>query len=202
MKLRKLADEWKIDFKTLQNILDIKFVTYNREACVATLQDYEPVAQLAYDLKDDPSVKPKMKIKHRKQYNRMKDGRNLLNLVSLGRVLETISQYQTWGQLEKSSAFERKFARKQLASKMKSLTNRDQTARAVEKYLHFVDFEEKQMKNSKIKLAHWPHPDINSCVDYVLKKQVKIGNDFMKAKNTIHQQEDPEILDPLSDILT
>ena len=94
MKLKKLADEYHQKFKTLQNILAIKFATYNYEATVAFRDDFEPVAALLVKLIADASVKEKQKRKYRSLLNKMKDCRNIVNLIAVIGVLKKIAEYQ------------------------------------------------------------------------------------------------------------
>ena len=86
--------------------------TCNEESCEASLIDYEVLVKLCFNLKDDETAKFKSRKKIEKKVNRTKDTRNFLNLISLNDVLDKIAAYQRWSQLEKASAFERKFARK------------------------------------------------------------------------------------------
>ena len=92
--LKQLADQYCRVLITLQNVIDIKFTTYNYEACVAFLKDYPMVMKLAQKLKDDCTVKPKKKELMRKLFRYMKDGRIILNLIATVNVLELISAYQ------------------------------------------------------------------------------------------------------------
>jgi len=62
--LKNLADEYDQKHLTLQNVLDIKFATYNQDACVAFRDDYEPIVKVAMKLINDPNVKPKQKAKY------------------------------------------------------------------------------------------------------------------------------------------
>ena len=117
--LKKLADEYHQKYKTLHNILTIKFATYNYEATLAFRDDFEPIAALLVKLINDANVKEKQKSKYRILLNKMKDCRNIINLIAVIGVLKIIAQYQKWGQLEKASAFERKYAKKQLKRRLK-----------------------------------------------------------------------------------
>ena len=119
--LKKLADEYQQKYYTLQNVLDIKFATYNYDACLAFVKDFPMVMGLAKKLKDDSTVKPKKRSMMNRLFKHMKDGRNIINLIATVNVLAIISDYQKWGQLEKASAFERKIAVSKLKQKLKSL---------------------------------------------------------------------------------
>ena len=57
--LKKLADELHRKLYTLQNVLDIKFATYNFDASVVFLKDFPMVLALALKLKDDSTDKTK-----------------------------------------------------------------------------------------------------------------------------------------------
>ena len=109
--LKALADKWMRKYYSLQNVLEIKFATYNYDACVAFVKDYPMLLKLAKRLKDDTTVAAKKKDMMKKLYKHMKDGRVLMNLMATINVLEIISDYQKWGQREKACAFERKMAR-------------------------------------------------------------------------------------------
>ena len=99
--LKKLADEYQQKY----NVLDIKFATYNYDACLAFVKDFPMVMGSAKKLKDDSTVKPKKRSMIDRLLKHMKDGRNIINLIATVNVLEIISDYQKWGQLEKASAF-------------------------------------------------------------------------------------------------
>ena len=71
LELKKLSDSYDSKYKKLQNILDIKFATYNKEACVATLTDYEVLITLVDNLREDTSIKPKMRVKLNILFNRL-----------------------------------------------------------------------------------------------------------------------------------
>ena len=55
--LKKLADEYHRKLYTLQDVLDIKFATYNFDGCLAFVKDFPMVLALAQRLKDDSTVK-------------------------------------------------------------------------------------------------------------------------------------------------
>ena len=46
--LKKLADEYHRKLYTFQNVLDIKFATYNFDACLAFVRDFPMVLALAH----------------------------------------------------------------------------------------------------------------------------------------------------------
>ena len=152
-KLKKKAEEWKKKHKTIQNILDIKFATYNYEAGVATLEDYEQILDVADELKDDSTVTPKLRAKLKKLVKRMKDGRNFRTMIAYVEVLKEISKYQKWGQLEKASAFERKYAIKSLEKSLKALEDELALKSRIDKYMEMVDLKTGKLKNCKIKMS-------------------------------------------------
>ena len=129
----------------------------------------------------------------------MKDCRNIINLVAVISVLEVISVYQKWGQLEKASAFERKTARRQLAREMKNLDDKAKVKKVVTEKLAFIDFEKKKMKNSEKKLTFVPNSQ-SELIKLIMKRQQQIGYSFLKHKNEIHAREDPEFLESISDV--
>jgi len=67
------------------------------------MADYEPLTTLLKRLKEDSGVKAKKRAEFGVLLNRMRDGRNIINLVALNNT----SIYQTWWKKEKASAFER-----------------------------------------------------------------------------------------------
>ena len=87
LELKRKADEWKQKYTTPQNILSIKFATYNKEACVPFRNDFEPFINVLKKLITDPNVKEKQKAKYRDLLKQMKDMRNLINLVAVINVL-------------------------------------------------------------------------------------------------------------------
>ena len=91
----------------------------------------------------DPNVKEKQKAKYRELLKKMKDFRNVINLIAVINVFGIIADYQRWGQKEKASAFERKYARKLLRMKMKELDDRAKIEKIVEEKFSFIDFEKK-----------------------------------------------------------
>jgi len=117
--LKKLADEYHRKFYTLQNVLDIKFATYNFDASLAFVKHFPMVLARAQKLKDDSTVKPKKRAMMSQLYMKIKDGRNIINLIATVNVLDIISEYQKWGQLDKASGFEQKSA----VAKMRSLNH-------------------------------------------------------------------------------
>lgn len=198
LKLQNLAEKYEQKNKKLQNIIDIKFATYNAEACDATLIDFEPVTKLAMNLRNDTSVKPKMRAKLRNLYNRCRDQRNLLNLVALSNVVQEIAKYQKWAQKEKASAFERKYKRNELERNLNKINNLKAVEKSVEKYCKFVDWENNQMKKSKIQMTHAKTKE--KAIKHILTQQKKFSQTFIDAKSQIHDEEDPDFLDDLSDI--
>ena len=108
--MKNLSDEYNQKHVTLQNVLDIQLATYNKDACVAFRDDYEPIVKVAMKLINDPNVKPKQKAKYSELVKKMKNFRNVINLIAVINVLAVIAAYQKWGQREKASAFERKGA--------------------------------------------------------------------------------------------
>ena len=84
-------------YYTLKNVLDIKFVTYNYEACVALMKDYPMVIGLAKKLKNDSTVKPKKKAMMEKLFRHMTDGRNFIEFhCGDQRVDEHLRLPETW----------------------------------------------------------------------------------------------------------
>ena len=75
----------------------------------------------------------------------MKDGRNLINLIAAVNVLAIISDYQKWGQLEKASAFERKFAVARLKQKLKCLKETHKAKKIINDHFNFIDFVAKKV---------------------------------------------------------
>ena len=75
-----------------------------------------------------------------------KQRKNLQVLIVIN-VLKEIAEYQVWGQREKASAFERKFARKELKRKLKDLQDKKELKKVVDEEFSFIDFEKKKMKN-------------------------------------------------------
>jgi len=94
LQMKKLAIQYQQKYVTLQNILKIKFATYNSEATIAFRKDYEVTVALLVKLIKDPNVKPKQKAIYKKLLGQMKDGRNLKNLIAVISVLKEIANYQ------------------------------------------------------------------------------------------------------------
>ena len=198
LKLKKCAEKWQKKHITLQNILDIKFATYNYEAGIATLEDYEQILKLAEELKDDSTVTAKLRKKLSKLVKRMKDGRNFRTLIAYVTILKEISEYQKWGQLEKASAFERKQEIEKLGRRIEILRDETRLKLLTEKYIEMVDLNTEKLKNCKIKMSYMKMTQKQIRKD--IKKKVKdFGDEFLKAKREIHAAEDPDILEPLSD---
>ena len=198
LKLKKCAEKWQKKHITLQNILDIKFATYNYEAGIATLEDYEQILKLANELKDDSTVTAKLRKKLSKLVKRMKDGRNFRTLIAYVTILKEISEYQKWGQLEKASAFERKQEIEKLGRRIEILRDETRLKLLTEKYIEMVDLNTQKLKNCKIKMSYMKMTQKQIRKD--IKKKVKdFGDEFLKAKREIHAAEDPDILEPLSD---
>ena len=139
MKLKKCAENWQKKHITLQNILDIKFATYNYEAGIATLEDYEQILKLANELKDDSTVTAKLWKKLSKLVKRMKDGRNFRTLIAYVTIPKEISEYQKWGQLEKAPAFERKQEIEKLGRRIKILRDETRLKLLTVRYIEIVD---------------------------------------------------------------
>ena len=198
--LKKLADEYHQKYKTLHNILTIKFATYNYEATLAFRDDFEPIAALLVKLINDANVKEKQKSKYRILLNKMKDCRNIINLIAVIGVLKIIAQYQKWGQLEEASVFERKYAKKQLKRRLKLIHDKREIKKVIDEKFSFFDFEKKKMKHCGLSLKFVPRSR-NELISQVLKRQKKIGDAFLKHKDEIHKAEDPPFLDELSDIM-
>ena len=129
----------------------------------------------------------------------MKDMRNVMNLAALTNCLEKIGSYQIWGQTEKASAFERKFAREKLKINCDLLKDKTSAEQVVEKYLNFIDFETKTMKGATIQLTHFPS-NKDAVINYIHRKQKQIIKKFLDVKNEKHATEDTACLDKLSDI--
>ena len=144
LELKKLADEYQQKYKTLQNILAIKFATYNYEATIAFRDDFEPIATLLVKLINDAYVKEKQKSKYRILLNKMKDCRNVINLIAVIGVLENIAKYQKWGQLEKASAFERKHAKKDLELRLKLTYDKKGIQKVIDEKFSFLIFKRKK----------------------------------------------------------
>ena len=70
---------------------------YSKDACVAFRDDYEPIVKVGIQLINNPNVKPKQKAKYSELVKKMKDFRNVINLIAVINVLEIISAYQKWG---------------------------------------------------------------------------------------------------------
>ena len=181
--------------------MDTKFTTYNFDAFRAFVTDFPMVLALAQKLKDDSTVKPKKRAMMSQLYNKMKDGRNIINLIAAVNVLEIISEYQKWGQLEKASAFERKSAVAKLQQKMRSLNDKHKTKKIVEQFFDFLDFNTKQVAvgSLKVKISWLPNSKV-AMMKAVLMRQQKMGKDFMSAKLELHRNEDPVFLPDLSDV--
>ena len=82
-------------------------------------------------------------------------------------------KYQIWGQTEKASAFERKFAREKLKIDCDLLKDKTSAKQVVEKYLNFIDFETKTMKEATIQLTHFPS-NKDAVINYIHRKQKQI----------------------------
>jgi len=66
---------------------------------------------------------------------------------------------------------------------------------SVNKYLKFLDVENKKFKKSNIDVTYCTNSR-DALIEYIFeKKQTKITNEFMKATNEKHKVEDPESLD-------
>ena len=46
IKLKKLSEDYNMKYKTLTNVLEIKFAIYNKEPCESTLIDYDVLVKL------------------------------------------------------------------------------------------------------------------------------------------------------------
>ena len=112
----------------------------------------------------------------------MKDGRNLINLLAVINVLKEISDYQEWGQREKASAFERKYARQILKTKLENLEDPKNMEKIIDKEFSFIDFEQKKMKNCGEKISFLPSTK-KEFVKLVMKRQKMIGDAFLKNKD-------------------
>jgi len=100
---------------------------------------------------------------------KMKDMRNYMNLLGLIAVLNLIAEYQLWGQREKSSAFERKYARKLLKWKSSSLKDEKATEIRVKKMVKKFDLKEGVLKQIGIRLSHCPKTEnrlSRECIKY------------------------------------
>ena len=204
--LKTLADKWMRKYYTLKNVLDIKFVTYNYEACVALMKDYPMVIGLAKKLKNDSTVKPKKKAMMETLFRHMTDGRILLNFMAAINVLKIISDYQKWGQREKASAFERKIAINRLETKFKSLSSKVRVENHINEYFDCLNFATGEMsigtgENALIQsISHLRSMTKRQLIARIVKRQQEMAAQFLNAKKTLHQNEDPPFLSDLSDL--
>ena len=81
----------------------------------------------------------------------------------------------------------------------RDLQDKKKVQRIIEEKFNFVDFENKMMKHCKEKINHMPQSK-KAFVEQVLKRQQKIATAFLRHKDNIHKEEDPQFLDSLSDI--
>ena len=79
--------------------------------------------------------------------------------------------------MEKASAFETKAPRRYLAQEMKNLDDTAKVKQTVMKTLRFIDFENKIMKNSGIKLTFIPNSQ-EEMIKSILKRKTKIAKSF------------------------
>ena len=86
-----------------------------------------------------------------------------------------------------------------LTAELKILKDRKSVEQLVSKQFGLLDFENGIIKNSFIQTKHLPKSE-KAFIDATIKRQVKIGDIFLKHKNLIHSAEDPKFLDDLSDI--
>ena len=206
--LKALADKWMRKYYSWKNVLEIKFATYNYDACVALMKDYPMVMKLAKRLKDDTTVAAKKKDMMKKLYKHMKDGRVLMNLMAAINVLEIISDYQKWGQREKACAFERKIAMMHLETEFASLNTKDKVVKMMKEHFEWIDFESGWMKigqgdgddGLKEKIAYLQSMTTHMMVRRIVKRQTEMANQFLTAKKHLHEEEDPGFLSDLSDI--
>ena len=70
----------------------------------------------------------------------------MINIIAVINVFGIIADHQRWGQKEKASAFERKYARKLLRMKMKELDDRAKIEKIIEEKFSFIDFEKNDEK--------------------------------------------------------
>ena len=159
------------------------------------------VMGLAKKLKDDSTVKPKKRSMMDRLFKHMKDCRNIINLIATVNVLEIISDYQKWGQLEKASVFERKFAVARLKQKLKCLKETHKAKKTIDDHINFIDLVEKKVTvgNLDVKIGWLPNSK-TALIMKVVARQQKMGNDFMSLKLILHGKEDPKFLSDLSEV--
>ena len=109
-------------------------------------------------------------------FKHMKDGRNIINLIATVNLLEIISDYQKWGQLEKASAFERKIAVSKLKQKLKSLKEKHKAKKIINDYFNFLDFGAKKVAvgSLDVKIGWLPNSK-NTLINKVVARQQKMG---------------------------
>ena len=102
--------------------------------------------------------------------------------------------------MQKASAFERKQAIKKLEFDIKNLDDRNRVEKIVNEKFGFVDFERQMMKNSQNKFTHFIKSK-SKFIDSILKRQKQIGECFLKHQKAIHEKEDLDFLENMSDVL-
>jgi len=164
------------------------------------LHDYEEIIVVGDRLKVDNTVTVKLRKKLQKLTNRMKDYRNFENMIAYNIFLKEVAEYQKWGQLERASAFERKHQMKKLRIQIENLKRIESIKILSKKGLDMIDFQNKCLKNSKIKLSYFSNTTRARAEKSIAEKVSMFCQDFLDEKQKLHTKEDPAFLDELSDI--